>query len=248
MPRACRTMPAARVRRSTAETAACSSVSSWIACGVRGHARHEADEPVSGDDGVVDADAAIRARCDDDCLRERPCRPADHLGGDGVEVAREARAVDVVEQTSQGLVLLERELALDRTLTEIANLDTEALRIRACGQEAVGPAVRVSKRLRDPLEPDRERAQGRRSGGLDAVERAASSRAERDRDEDERTRAPESPRRVDAEVGLRRGTRELVGEMRRTGTPSAADRALRCRGTTGQSSLRPGFLPLLRAR
>ena len=51
-----------------------------------------------------------------------PGRPTDHLGGHGVEVRREARAVEVVELRPQVDVLLERELALDRALQEVTVL------------------------------------------------------------------------------------------------------------------------------
>src|SRR5213083_1826381 len=79
VPRACRTMPVARVRTSIAEAAASWSVSSWI-----------------------------RADVDDDRLRERAGRPVDDGRGDAVVVVRKARAPDVVELLAKEAVLLER--------------------------------------------------------------------------------------------------------------------------------------------
>ena len=110
----------------------------------------------------------------------------DDLGGDGVEIRREARAVEVVEETPEVDVLLERELALNRALPEVAILGPERLRLAARVPQAVRPAVDVTEGLRDALEPDGEGPQRRRASGLDAAERARLARPERDRDEDER--------------------------------------------------------------
>ena len=55
-------------------------------------------------------------------------RAADHLGGHRVEVGGEARAVEVVEELAQVDVLLQRELALDRALPELAHLPRAASR------------------------------------------------------------------------------------------------------------------------
>ena len=47
-------------------------------------------------------------------------------------------------------------------------------------------AQALDEGLRDPLEADRERPENRRTGGLNASERAAAFRPEGQRDEDER--------------------------------------------------------------
>ncbi len=67
----------------------------------------------------------------DDRLRERAGRPADDLRGDGVEVGGEARAVEVVEQSPQVVVLLERELALNCALPKVADLRAQLARPRS---------------------------------------------------------------------------------------------------------------------
>ena len=92
-----------------------------------------------------------------------------------------------LELASQIVVLLAREVALDRALQELSVLDSQALRLGACVEQAVGPAVRVTEGLCDPLEPYGERTQHRRARRLDTGERAVLSRAERERDEDERS-------------------------------------------------------------
>ena len=125
-------------------------------CEIGRDACDDADEAVGGDRRVVQADAVARARGDDDRLRERARRPARDLRDDGVEVSGEARAVDVVELRAQVLVLLQRELALDCPLQEVAVLLAEPFGLVARGEQAVGPAVGVTERLRDALEPDRE--------------------------------------------------------------------------------------------
>ena len=104
----------------------------------------------------------------------------------GSKSAGKRGTVEVVELRPQVLVLLERELALDRPLAELAVLLAEPLGLGARSEEAVGPAVGVAERLRDALEPDRERPERRRAGRLDAAQRAVLVRAERERDEDER--------------------------------------------------------------
>ena len=122
MPRACRTIPGALVRRSTAGRRSCLVGEQLDARGSRRHAGHEADEAVGGDDRVVDANAVARARRNDDRLRERPGRPADDLGGDRLEVAREPGTVAVGQQAPEIVVLLERELALDRALAQLLDV------------------------------------------------------------------------------------------------------------------------------
>ena len=127
--------------------------------------------------GSLTRTPSIRARRDDDRLRERAGRAADHLGSDRVEVGREARAVDVVEQLAQVCVLLERELALDRALAKVAHLRPQLLGLGACREEAVGPRVGVTERLRDALEAHRERAERGRSRRLDAAHRTGLVRS-----------------------------------------------------------------------
>ena len=148
--------------------------------------------------------------------------------------AREARAVDVVQQLAEVLVLLERERALDRALSELPYLGAERLGLASArSEEAVGPGVGVAERLRDALEPDRERPEGGRARRLDAAQRAVVARAEGERNEDqERSTRQPTARRRRSEPALR----ELgVGGVRRTVRPSAADRALRP-GHDGQCS------------
>ena len=76
---------------------------------------------------------------------------ADHLGGHGVEVSGEPWAVSVVEEIAQVDVLLHGVLALDRALPGLAQLLALLLGLGASGELAVGPAVDVAERLRDPL-------------------------------------------------------------------------------------------------
>ena len=162
----------------------------------------EADEAVRGDDRVVDPDAVLRARRDDDRLRERAGRPADHLGRDRVEVGGEARTVDVVEQR--------RRYAFSWSANSLwiarwrrSRLGAERSASERAVEQAVGPAVGVTERLRDALEAHRERAEDGRAGRLDAAQRAVVAGAERERDEDERERARGSPRRGGGEAGPR---------------------------------------------
>ena len=119
------------------------------------------------------------------CVNGPPGRPITSATT-GSEVGGEARAVDVVELLAQVLVLLEREIALDRALAKVAQLRPELLGVAARSEEAVGPGVHVTERLRDALEADGERAKRRRAGRLDAAHRARVVGAERERDEDER--------------------------------------------------------------
>jgi hypothetical protein len=91
-------------------------------------------------------------------LRERPGWTTDDLRGDGSEVGREAGTVGIPQQSSEIVVLTERELALNRALAQVSNHGAELFGIRARREEAVGPAVSVTERLRNPLEPDGERS------------------------------------------------------------------------------------------
>src|SRR5919106_1383620 len=197
------------------------------ACRPVGDARDEADEAVRGDDRVLHAYTVVGPRRDDDCARERARGHADDLGDDRVVVPREARAVDVVEQPSQGVVLLARELALDDALAELAILLLQAFRPRARVEEAVGPAVHVSEGLRDPLEADGERPQDGRAGGVDAREPAVLAGAKGEGDEDEREEherahgeaASKSP---GASWRQRRGRKAPDGHAQRCGSRAAS--------------------------
>ncbi len=128
----------------------------------------------------------FRPRRDHDRLRERSGGPADHLGRDRLEVAREARPVDVVLQRAQIVVLLQRELALDRPLAQLPVLDAQALGLGSGRAQAVRPLVGVSERLRQALEADREGLQDGGAGGMDAAQLAVLTGAEGHRDEDQR--------------------------------------------------------------
>jgi hypothetical protein len=164
-----------------------------------GDPRHAPDEPVPGHDRVVEPDPVLGARCDDDRLREGAGRAADHLGQDRVEVVGEARAVDVLVQAPQVLVLLERELALDHALPELAVLLLQPLGLGPRLEQAVGPAVRVPERLRDAFEADRERTEDARARVLHAGERPVVLAAKRERDQDERRKHETAQREAAAE-------------------------------------------------
>ena len=87
VPRAWRTIPVAPVRRSMADAAASSSVRSWTRAVPGRDLRDDADEAVGGDDRIVEADAVVGARGDDDRLRERDARATDDLGHVGLKSA-----------------------------------------------------------------------------------------------------------------------------------------------------------------
>jgi hypothetical protein len=76
-------------------------------------------------------------------------------------------------------------LALDRDLSERVDLLVQPLVLALRVDEAAEVAVDVSKRPRDPLCGDLERAKDGDAGGLDPAQSACGGVAERDGDQDE---------------------------------------------------------------
>ena len=145
--------------RSTADTAASWSVRSWIRAVPRVTRVTMPDEPVRRDDGVVDPDAVLRAGCDDDRLRERarragrsprPRRDRSRPGSAGRPGTRRSRRRDSFSWRANSFWIARWR----RSRTSRG-----ALRLGAGVEQAVGPAVRVTERLRDALDADRERPQ-----------------------------------------------------------------------------------------
>ena len=147
---------------------------------------HRSDEPVGGDDRVVDPNAVVAADGDDDRLRVRCRRTRDHPGGETAEAVREPRAVPEVEQLSEPVVLAEGQLPLVDLLAQQLVLVAKALGVRARVEEAVHPGVDVAERLGDPVGSHLEGAQHGGRSRLRARHRAVVVLAEREGDEHER--------------------------------------------------------------
>ena len=196
----CTTTPAARVRRSTEETALCSSVSR----------RTRAAPPVTfvtvpTNPSAVTTAALTRtpssdAGGDDDLLLERRRGPCDHLGRDALVVGREGGRVAVLEQALEDDVLLQRRLVLDHLLLQQLVLGLQILVLGARVEEVLRPAVRVPERARDPLDADLERLQRARDGALGVVQRPVRALAEGRGDQREREQH-ESPQHDPAPEG-----------------------------------------------
>ena len=177
---------------------------------------------------------------DHDRLRERAGGPADHLGRDRLEVAREARPVDVVLQRAQVVVLLQRELALDRPLAQLPVLDAQALGLGA-GRRAGCRPTRTRRGTAARGARSRPRTGFRTVAPAEWTPLSWPSSPER---KDSVMRISESSTRQPTASRRRSGPppREpsVVVGVRRTVTPSAADRALRPLGTTAECSEMPG--------
>ena len=129
-------------------------------------ARHAPEEAVLGDDRGIEGDAVVRADGDHHILREPAGRPGDHRRREARVVVGEARAVAEREQRLELVVLVCRELILDRLLAQGRILLAELLRVGASRQQRVTPGVDVAERLRDALARDRERPQDGRGSAL----------------------------------------------------------------------------------
>ena len=125
----------------------------------------------------------------DDLLRELAGRARDHAGRDRPVVARETRALEVVEQPLQLSVLAECGLVEDRLLAELVELLSQLLVVGLGVEDPTEPARSVIERTGDAVGGDLERLQHARTGRLDAVQEAVVGLAEVDRDEREREHA-----------------------------------------------------------
>ena len=101
-------------------------------------------------------------------------------------VARELRAVDVVQLPEECRVVLLGVLVLDQLLANAVEVGAEPCVLPLRVDEAAEVAVDVAERLGDALGTELERPQHGRARRLDPVDGARGRRAERHRNQDQR--------------------------------------------------------------
>ena len=152
----------------------------------RGDLGHLPDESLLGDDGVVQAEPAVRAGGDGDALVELAGRAGDHGDRHRAVARREAGAVHVGEKAAQPGVLLRRGLVDDELASQVVHLRAQRTVLVTRRREAARPVGEIAEGERHLVGGNLERMQHLGAGALQVVHGAAARLAEVAGDQRER--------------------------------------------------------------